>query len=114
MKKLKLTILFALLLTSINSSYAQLSPVEEDQVRVIVCEPIDDIFNLQCPRYQDEVDGNDYTDAINKAIVDAKNPLIIQTILRLELHIQKPRLSLQEKKILYHKCCTSMISHTYQ
>ncbi|MEM6719240.1 MAG: right-handed parallel beta-helix repeat-containing protein [Bacteroidota bacterium] len=37
----------------------------------IACHPVDDIFNLQCPRYQLEVTGNDYTAAIQKAINDA-------------------------------------------
>ena len=91
MKKLKSTILFVLLLISINSLYAQTLLLTEpeqtnlqtfldtnpalvnESVAEIVCEPIDDIFNLKCPNYQLLVTGNDYTDAINAAILDAKN-----------------------------------------
>jgi len=101
MKKLKTTILFAMLLMAINSSFAQtptllLSEPEQTDLQnllttnptlvnesvgttitnatpEIACHPIDDIFNLQCPRYQDEIPPgtNDYTDAIELAIQDA-------------------------------------------
>ncbi|WP_046758576.1 right-handed parallel beta-helix repeat-containing protein [Kordia jejudonensis] len=71
MKKLKTVILFVALLMAINNAYAQLSNLEKDEVREIVCEPIDDIFNLQCTDYQNLVTGSDYTAAINKAISDA-------------------------------------------
>ncbi|WP_420571661.1 right-handed parallel beta-helix repeat-containing protein [Kordia sp.] len=86
MKKLKSTIFLTMLLMSVNIMFAQLTPAQETQlqdflttnselvnepVEEIICEPIDDIFNLQCPQYQALVTGNDYTAAIAQAISDA-------------------------------------------
>lgn len=89
MKKIRSTIVFVILLVFANTAFAQLTIAQENDLQDfltnnneltqenvidIICEPIDDIYNLQCPKYQDIVAAtgtNDYTTAIRQAITDA-------------------------------------------